>query len=165
MVKYSKVNVKLTDTQLKNLKKINNNLSKINDLKINDVHHELLLTTRQKTTDKKLSKAKIPKIIQSERFLGSLLSKLASSLMKVAVPVGKKYFSSIRNYSWWSFKKSVPWGGEGVSLKSEQKLPVGGGLLAYVYVCFSKKKSEILKMKFYCYSPAFPIDYNGSIKY
>ena len=28
-----------------------------------------------------------------------------------------------------------------------------------------KKKSEILKMKFYCYSPAFPIDYNGSIKY
>ena len=108
MVKYSKVNVKLTDTQLKNLKKINNNLSKINDLKINDVHHELLLTTRQKTTDKKLSKAKIPKIIQSERFLGSLLSKLASSLMKVAVPVAKKYFSSIRNYSWWSFKKSVP---------------------------------------------------------
>ena len=50
--------------------------------------HELLLTTRQKTklrnafnnnmsTDIKLSKARISKIIQSGRVLGSLLSKLA----------------------------------------------------------------------------------------
>ena len=67
----------------------------------NDVPHELLLTTRQKTNlrnafnnnmlaDLKLSKAQISKIIQSGRFLGSLLSKLAGPLMKVAV-------SSIRN--------------------------------------------------------------------
>ena len=51
----------------------------------NDVPHELLLTTRQKTklrkslnnnmsTDIKLSKAQISKIIQSGGFLGSLLS-------------------------------------------------------------------------------------------
>ena len=52
----------------------------------NDLPHELLLTTRQKTklrnafnnnmsTDLKLSKDQISKIIQSDRFLGSLLNK------------------------------------------------------------------------------------------
>ena len=60
----------------------------------NDLPHELLLTTRQKTklrnafnnnmsTDLKLSKAQISNIIQSGWFLGSLLSKLAGPLMKV----------------------------------------------------------------------------------
>ena len=54
----------------------------------NDLPHELLLTTRQKTklrnafnnntsADIKLSKVQIAKIIQSGGFLGSLLSKLA----------------------------------------------------------------------------------------
>ena len=62
--------------------------------------HELFLTTRQNTklrnafnnnmsTDMKLSRAQISKIIQSAGFLGSLLSKLAGSLMKVAVPLSK----------------------------------------------------------------------------
>ena len=37
-------------------------------------------------TDLKLSKAQISKIIQSGGFLGSLLSKLAGPLMKVAIP-------------------------------------------------------------------------------
>ena len=66
----------------------------------NDLPHELLLTTRQKTklrnafnnnmsTDLKLSKAQISKIIQSGGFLGSLLSKLAGLLMKVAIPLAK----------------------------------------------------------------------------
>ena len=66
----------------------------------NDLRHELLLTTRQKTrlrngfnnnmsTDLKLSKTQISKIIQSGGFLGSLLSKLAGPLMKVAVPLVK----------------------------------------------------------------------------
>ena len=36
-----------------------------------------------------LSKAKISKITQSEGFLGSLLSKLASPLMKVEIPLEK----------------------------------------------------------------------------
>ena len=75
----------------------------------NDLPHELLLTTGKKTkprnafnnnmsTDIKLFKAQISKIIQSGGFLGSLLSKLAGPLMKVAVPLGKKiYFSSITN--------------------------------------------------------------------
>ena len=66
----------------------------------NDPPHKLLLTTRQKTklknafnnnmsTDIELSTAKMSKIIQSGRFLGSLLSKLAGPLMKVAVPLAK----------------------------------------------------------------------------
>ena len=40
-------------------------------------------------TDLKLSKARISKIIQSRGFLGSLLSKLAGPLMKVAAPLAK----------------------------------------------------------------------------
>ena len=66
----------------------------------NNLPHELLLTARQITklrnatennmsTDIKLSKAQISKIIQSAGFLGSLLSKLAGPLMKVAVPLKK----------------------------------------------------------------------------
>ena len=66
----------------------------------NDLHHELLLTTRQRTklrnafsnnmlTDLKLSKAQISKIIQSGGLLGSLLSKLAGASTKVAVPLAK----------------------------------------------------------------------------
>ena len=41
------------------------------------------------STDIKLSKAQILKIIQSGVSLGSLLSKLAGPLMKVAVPLAK----------------------------------------------------------------------------
>ena len=66
----------------------------------NDLPHELLLTIRQKTklrnafnnnmsTDLKLSRAQISKIIQSGGFLGSLLSKLAGLLMKVTIPLAK----------------------------------------------------------------------------
>ena len=73
------------------------NLKMIN---ANNIPHELLLTERQKaklrnafnnnmSTHIKLSKAQITKIIQSAGFLGSLLSKLAGPLMKVAVLVAK----------------------------------------------------------------------------
>ena len=41
------------------------------------------------STDLKLSKAQIFKIVQSGGFLGSLLSKLASPLIKVAIPLAK----------------------------------------------------------------------------
>ena len=75
-----------------------------------EMPHEMLLTTRQKiklrnafnnnmSTDLKLPKAQISKIIKSGAFLGSLLSKLASPLMKVAIPLAKKCFSEIRNNS------------------------------------------------------------------
>ena len=51
------------------------------------------------STNLKLSEAQISKIFQSGGFLGSLLSKLAVPLMKVAVALAKKYFSSARDYS------------------------------------------------------------------
>ena len=112
MVKYSKVNAKLSDTQLKKLKDavkdntgatLRMNLRTING---NNLPHELLLTERQKTklrntfnnnmsTDTKLSKAQITKIIQSRGFLGSLLSKLTGSLMKVAVPLAKNILAPL----------------------------------------------------------------------
>ena len=105
MVEYSKINLKLTDMQLKVLKTAAKD--KTGTLRIslkmfdkNDLPHELLLTTRQKklrntinnnmSTDLKLSRAQICKIIQFGRFLGSLLSKLAGPLMKVAIPLAKK---------------------------------------------------------------------------
>ena len=44
------------------------------------------------STDLKLFKAQISKIIQSTGFLGSVLSKLAGPLMKVAIPLAKKMF-------------------------------------------------------------------------
>ena len=116
MVEYSKVNVRLSNTQLKKLKdavKDNTGTTLQINLKMfdgNDLPHDLLLTTRQKTklrnafnnnmsANIKLSKAQISKIIQSGGFLGSLLSKLVDPLMKVAVPLAKKCFSSIRNNS------------------------------------------------------------------
>ena len=107
-----KVNVKLSDTQLKKLKtavKDKTGTTLRMSLKMfngNDLPHELLLTTRQKTklrnafnnnmsTDLKLSKAQISKIIQSGGFLGSLLSKLAGPLMKVAVPLAKNILAPL----------------------------------------------------------------------
>ena len=62
----------------------------------NDLPHELLLTTRQKTklrnafnNNTSANMAQIAKIIQSGGFLGSLSSKLAGPLMKIAVPLAK----------------------------------------------------------------------------
>ena len=51
------------------------------------------------STDIKVSKAQTSKIIQSRGFLESLLSRLLGPIMKVAVPLAKKSFSSISNYS------------------------------------------------------------------
>ena len=72
----------------------------------NNLPYELLLMTRQKTkvrnafnnnilTDLRLSKAQISKIIQSGGFLGSLLSKLAGPLMKIAVPLAKNVLAPL----------------------------------------------------------------------
>ena len=94
MAEYNKINVKLSDSQLNKLKNAVKNgqgLTLRMNIKIfngNNLLHELSLTTRQTTrlrnalknkmsTDIKLSKSQISKIIQSGRFLGSLLSKLA----------------------------------------------------------------------------------------
>ena len=69
-------------------------------MKWNNLPHEFLLKTRQITnlrnafennmsTDIKLSKTQISKIIQSGVFLGSWLSRIPGPLIKVAVPLAK----------------------------------------------------------------------------
>ena len=90
MVKYTKVNVRLSGSQLKKLKEaVSNNTGTTLRISLkmfngNNLPHKLLLTTRQKTkiknafnnntsTDIKPSKAQINKIIQSGGFLGKLL--------------------------------------------------------------------------------------------
>ena len=112
MVEYNKVNVKLSDTQLKKFKnavKDKTGTTLRMSLKMfagNDLPHDLLLTTRQKTKlrnafnnnmsiDLKLSRAQISKLIQSAGFLGSLLSKLAGPLMKVVIPLAKNVLAPL----------------------------------------------------------------------
>ena len=99
MVEYSKENVKLSDTQLKKLKAAAKDKTgttlRISLRMFDGLPHELLLATRQKTklrnvfnnnmsTDLKISRAQLSTIIQSGRFLGLLLGKLAGPLIKVA---------------------------------------------------------------------------------
>ena len=112
MVEYSKLNVKLSDTQLKKLKSAFKNKPattlrmSLKMLDGNDLPYELLLTTRQKTkhgnafnnnlpADLNLSEAQISKIIQSGGFLGSLLSKLVGPLMKVSIPLAKNVLAPL----------------------------------------------------------------------
>ena len=85
MVEYSKVNVKLSDTQLKKLKNAVKNKTgtalriSLKMFNGNDLPHELLLTTREKiklrngfnsnmSTELKLSRAQTSKIIQYGEF-------------------------------------------------------------------------------------------------
>ena len=112
MVKYSKVDCKLTNVQFNKLKKaVKSNEGATLRLGIRNFNkderpHELLLTTRQNTklrnalnnnsaTDIKLSKTQIKKIIQSGGFLGKLLSKLVGPLMKVAMPLAKNVLAPL----------------------------------------------------------------------
>ena len=110
MVEYSKVNVKLSDAQLKKLKTAIKNKTGATlrmSLKMfngNDIPNELLLTTRQKikliiafnnnmSTGLKLSTAPISKIIQSGgflvRLLGPLLKTRFSLIKNVIKPLAK----------------------------------------------------------------------------
>ena len=108
MVEYSKVNVKLSDTQLNKLKsavkdKTGTTLRMV--LKMfngNDLQHELLLTRRQKTKlrnsfnnnmsiDLKLSKAQISKIIQS----GGFFDRLLDPLLKTGLPLIKNVITPL----------------------------------------------------------------------
>ena len=112
MVEYSEVNCKLTIVQLNKIKKaVKSNEGGtlrlgIRNFNKNETPRELFLTTRQNTklrnalnnnlaTDIKLSKAQIKKIIQSEGFLGKLLSNLAGPLMKVALPLARNVLAPL----------------------------------------------------------------------
>ena len=116
MIEYSKVNVKLSDSQIKKLKdavKDNTGTTLRINFKMfngNDLPHELLLTARQKTklrnafnnmsTDLKLSKAQISKIIQSGRFLGKLIGPLLKTVLplikNVIKPLAKSFLIPLR---------------------------------------------------------------------
>ena len=112
MVKYNKINCKLTNVQLNKFKKsVKSNEGVtlrlgIKNFNKDELLHESLLTTRQNTklrnainnnlaTDIKLSKAQIKKLIQSGGFLGKSLSKLAGPLMKVALPLTKNVLAPL----------------------------------------------------------------------
>ena len=112
MVEYSRINCKLTNVQLSKLKKaVKSNEGTtlrlgIKSFNKDELPHELLLTTRQNTklrnainnnltSDIKLSKAQIKKLIQSGGFIGKLLSKLADPLMKVALSLAKNVLAPL----------------------------------------------------------------------
>ena len=110
MTQYNSLNVKLSNSQLNKLKlSIKNETDVVLRISSNMVGnsndntnfpHELLLTNRQvenickafanhSSTDIKLSKTQLSKMIQSGGFLGNLLGKLPGPLMKVAMPLAK----------------------------------------------------------------------------
>ena len=112
MIEYAKVNVKLSDSQIKKLKdavKDNTGTTLRISLKMfnrNDLPRELLLTIRLKTkirntfnnntsTDLRLSKAQINKIIQSGGFLGRLLGPLLKTGLQLIKNVIKPLAKSV----------------------------------------------------------------------
>ena len=112
MVEYNKTDCKLSNIQLRKLKKAVKDGSElvlrlaIKNFSKDELPHELFLTTRQSTklrnavnnnmsTDIKFSKAQLKKLIQSGGFLGSLLSKIAGPLMKVAMPLAKNVLAPL----------------------------------------------------------------------
>ena len=112
MVEYTKVNVRLSNSQLKKLKDaVKNNMGTTLriSLKIfnsNNLPHELILTTRQKTkvrnafnyntaTDIKLSKAQIDKMIQPGVFLGTLLGLLLKTGLSLIKNLIKPFAKSV----------------------------------------------------------------------
>ena len=116
MTQYNSLNVKLSNSQLNNLKssiknepdvvlRISSNMVSNSNNNTN-FPHELLLTNRQvanipkafaKNTsiDIKLSKNQLSKMIQSGGFLGNLLGKLAGPLMKVAMQLAKNVLAPL----------------------------------------------------------------------
>ena len=116
MTQCNSLNVKLSNSQLNKIKSsIKNETNAVLRISSNMVGnsndntnfpHELLLTNRQvanirkafaknTSTDIKLSKTQLSKMIQSGGFLGNLLSKLAGPLMKVAMPLAKNVLAPL----------------------------------------------------------------------
>ena len=94
MAAYHKVNVKLSNTQLKKLKNAVKNKTGTT-LRINLKMFNGKNLPHNTSTDLKLSKAQISKIIQSVGFLGSLLSKLAGQLKRIAIPLAKNVLAPL----------------------------------------------------------------------
>ena len=116
MTQYNSFNVKLSNSQLNELKSSIKNETDVglriasnmvcNSNDNTNFPHELLLTNRQvanihkafvnhSSTDIKLSKTQLSKMIQSGGFLGNLLGKLVGPLMKVAKPSAKNVLAPL----------------------------------------------------------------------
>ena len=113
MVEYARVNLKLSNQQIKKLKeavKSNNGTTlRIGNKNFNkaDLLHELFLTQTQinklrekvennMSTDIKLSKAQINKLIKEGGALGSILARFLPKLIKQAISLVKKRFIPFR---------------------------------------------------------------------
>ena len=137
MVEYNKVNAKLSDSQLNKLKSTDKNQTGIAlrmNIKMfneNNLPHELSSTRRQKTklknalennvsTNIKLSKTQIAKIIQSGGFSGSLISKLAGPLAKnILAPLGITAAASATDAE---FQKKIHGSGTTTLIISNEKM-------------------------------------------
>ena len=97
MVECNTINAKLPDSQLNKLKsavrnkqgttlRMNVKMFSANNI----IYYKYIIIY-----DIKLSKAQISKIVQSGGFLGSLLSKIAGPLMKVAIPQAKNILAPL----------------------------------------------------------------------
>ena len=112
MENYQKATVKLTNTELNNLNsaaknKTGTTLITRKIFQDQELPHELLLTTRQKTkikniftdnmpTNIKLSNSQLAKMNQSGRFLGKKLVNLGKkALLNLAAPLAKKVLSQL----------------------------------------------------------------------
>ena len=116
MTQYNSLNVTLSNSQLNKLKSsIKNETDVVLRMSSNMVGdsndntnfpHELLLTNRQAANIRKafanhssinikLSKTQLSKMIESGGFLGKLLGKLASPLMKVAMPLAENVLAPL----------------------------------------------------------------------
>ena len=135
MTQYNSLNEKLSNSQLNKLKSsIKNETDVVLRISSNMVgnsndntnfSHELLLTNRQvanirkafaknTSTDIKLSKTQLSKMIQSGGFSGNLLGNLAGPLIKVAMPLAKNVLtplgiSAAMSAIDGSIKKKVVW--------------------------------------------------------
>ena len=116
MTQYNSLNVRLSNSQLKKLQSAIKNETDFvlrissgmvgNSNDNTNFPHKLLLTDRQVanirkafannlSTNVEFSKTQLSKLMQSEGFLGNLLSKLAGPLMKVAMPLAKNVLAPL----------------------------------------------------------------------
>ena len=107
----------------------------------------MLLATRQRTklrnafdnnmsTDIKLSKAQISKIIQSGGFLGSLLIKFAGPLKKVAVPLAKNILALL----------GITAAASAIDARIRNKIHGSGCLSSTALIISNKEMSDIMKI-------------------
>ena len=93
------------------------------------------------STDTKLSKAQISKIIQSGGFLGSLLSELAGLLMKAAVPLAKNILAPL----------GITAAASAIDAASQEKIhgsgrPLSSASRTTTLIISNKKKNDRMKI-------------------